>query len=243
MKKVIVVAIAALLSGNVYAFGGDADARATAHGGKGGQGGQGGTGIGIGGSAHQGQGQLQGQLQGQGQAQKSYNTNLNSVYGSNRNSNSNRNANLNANSNRNSNTNVSGSKSGAVSGAASFNKGNSNDITIEDAENPVNSAYAPALAASAGTCLGSASGGAQGSAFGFSIGSTTKDKDCNTRKNTMMLYGLGKKAAAIKYVCNRDAEMAEALGSECPTDETVSKGSTSANHIEGNSWYNENFGS
>lgn len=97
-------------------------------------------------------------------------------------------------------------------------------VVYEDNFKPTaSSAYAPALAASTGTCLGSISGGASTVPFGISLGGTTKDEDCNVRKNTMLLHGLGLKKEAIRLMCAKSEDLAAAIGEEGCTAVGVKK--------------------
>src|SRR5574337_90606 len=89
--------------------------------------------------------------------------------------------------------------------------GGNNSVTVtQDVPRQTASAYAPALAASNGTCLGSASGGVQAPGFGFSAGSTKLDEGCDRRYNAQELARLGYTAAATALMC-QDAGVAKAM--------------------------------
>src|SRR5574337_677504 len=90
------------------------------------------------------------------------------------------------------------------------NGGNSSVTVTQDVPRQTASAYAPALAASNGTCLGSASGGVQAPGFGFSAGSTKLDEGCDRRYNAQELARLGYTAAATALMC-QDAGVAKAM--------------------------------
>lgn len=100
--------------------------------------------------------------------------------------------------------------------SASSNGGNSISSGPVEIENNTNyprqtqSAYAPGLTVSNGTCLGSSSGGIQGPGFGVSAGSTRMDEDCNRRYNSQWLKGLGYPGAATALMC-QDADVNKAM--------------------------------
>lgn len=157
------------------------------------------------------QGQAQGQIQGQSLRNDIRNANNNANF----NSSSSR------SDSRSSSSALSSSASGAHSSAYSGGSnsvassgGNSINISGDIERNPVSSAYAPALTASAGTCMGSTSAGGQGSTFGISFGTTWTDKECNIRKNAMLLQGMGYVHAAKHYLCDQDEAMREAMGAD-----------------------------
>lgn len=78
---------------------------------------------------------------------------------------------------------------------------------------------APGLAAAGiEVCLGSSSGGISVLGGGFSLGSTTKDDDCNIRLYARQLHAMGLKNAAIILQClNPQVNYAmAAAGTPCP---------------------------
>lgn len=100
-----------------------------------------------------------------------------------------------------------GGASSAVGGNNSGNASTSNSFVYE---RQVQSATAPALAVSNGTCMGSTSAGAQGASFGVSIGSTWNDAGCDRRYNAQMLQNLNQPKAAIALMC-MDVQVREAM--------------------------------
>lgn len=129
---------------------------------------------------------------------------------------------------------ASSSDSRATSGSSSRAEGGAaySAISIEaDTRRiPVNTATAPALAASTGTCMGSSSAGAQGAALGLSFGTTWTDAECDRRYDSIRLQQLGASDAALVLMCVkqsvRDA-MAQA-GTPCPE----TKASTEVQQVE-----------
>lgn len=114
------------------------------------------------------------------------------------------------------------------------NEGNnskqSTSVVIEDARNPVASAFAAPLAASNGTCMGSTSAGAQGVTIGVSVGTTWTDSSCDARYDAQALASLGQPVAALARLCQK-AEIAaavEASGAKCPAKSAPVKTSTAS---------------
>jgi hypothetical protein len=85
----------------------------------------------------------------------------------------------------------------------------SNDISIGgdnyvEAENVVNTAYAPTVIATS-DCLGSVSGGGQGSSFGATLGFTTNSEPCNIREDAKLVAALTKDESLVKAtLCQSD---------------------------------------
>ena len=97
---------------------------------------------------------------------------------------------------------TSNTNSGAV---ASFDSHN----TYEAQKPPVSSAFAPALTSTGDTCMGSTTGAVSSAIIGIALGSTYKDDDCNTRKDSRELWNMGQRSAAMARTCmnplNREA--------------------------------------
>jgi hypothetical protein len=117
-----------------------------------------------------------------------------------------------ANISRNANTAAGGNAQASVGGNNNTVGGTqTNQGVTVDARNqsvyqaqerdPVNSAYAPSLAASNGTCMGSSSFGATGPGFSASMGSTWKDSDCSIRYTAEALRASGNNAIAQALLC------------------------------------------
>jgi hypothetical protein len=85
----------------------------------------------------------------------------------------------------------------------------SNDIAIGgdnyvEAENVVNTAYAPTVIATS-DCLGSVSGGGMGTGFGASLGFTTNSNPCNIREDAKLVAALTKDENLVKAtLCQSD---------------------------------------
>ena len=84
---------------------------------------------------------------------------------------------------------------------------------------PVSTATAPSLMSTGqDSCLKSLSAGVQSQVIGFSKGKYVQDGECNRRKDTIVLKGLGMTIAAIARMCQSD-EVWEAMfssGTPCP---------------------------
>jgi hypothetical protein len=96
------------------------------------------------------------------------------------------------------------------------NANNNLDLNIES-KYSTSSAIAAALTASSEACMGSSTGGVQGMSFGVSAGTTWQDKNCNMRKDAVLLFNMGFKIAAIQRLCESE-EIKQALlieGIEC----------------------------
>lgn len=98
----------------------------------------------------------------------------------------------------------------------------SNDIAYSN-RFAVSSAFAAPLVAGGESCMGSTSIGGQGFSFGLSAGSTWHDESCERRKDSITIYNMGEKRAALALMCQeenvRNAMLA--AGRYCPTSETV----------------------
>jgi hypothetical protein len=85
----------------------------------------------------------------------------------------------------------------------------SNNIAIGgdsfvEAENVVNTAYAPTVIATS-DCLGSVSGGGMGTGFGASLGFTTNSNPCNIREDAKLVAALTKDENLVKAtLCQSD---------------------------------------
>lgn len=156
----------------------------------GGAGGNGGTGfgVGIGQGGKGGNASAKGGNATQGQIQGQIGINENSVKSSNSNdskvSKSGNSANVNG---------LSGSVNNTIGG----------DNFVE-AENVVNTAYAPTVIATS-DCLGSVSGGGMGTGFGASLGFTTNANPCNVREDAKLVAALTKDESLVKAtLCQSD---------------------------------------
>jgi hypothetical protein len=65
------------------------------------------------------------------------------------------------------------------------------------------------------SCLGSAQGGANTGAFSFSLGSTTRDLNCERIKNVRLLISIGLKDAAVALLM-QDSAFASAISTAYP---------------------------
>ena len=84
---------------------------------------------------------------------------------------------------------------------------------------PVATATAPSLMSTGpDSCLKSKSGGMQSTVIGFSKGDYVQDEECNRRKDSIVLFSLNMKIAAITRMCqNNDVWEAMLLsGTPCP---------------------------
>lgn len=189
MKKILsTTAILLCLSGNAFALGNNngnsnsfnednsINPTATANGGLGGSGG------------NATQGQLQGQI--------GINDNKSGVKNS-------------GNSQSDSGVFGSGNSANAQIDASRTDNKQKNDISIGgdnyvEAENVVNTAYAPTVIATS-DCLGSVSGGGMGTGFGASLGFTTNSKPCNIREDAKLVATLTKDESLVKAtLCQSD---------------------------------------
>ena len=86
-------------------------------------------------------------------------------------------------------------------------------------EIPVATATAPSLMSTGpDSCLKSKSSGAQTTVIGFSKGGYVQDEECNRRKDSIVLFSLNMKIAAITRMC-QNQEVWEAMllsGTPCP---------------------------
>ena len=93
-----------------------------------------------------------------------------------------------------------GGKGGIGNGGSATGGDSSTTVTVNgavQARNPVSSSYAPALTASAGTCMGSTSAGVSTMSLGLSMGNTWQDEDCNRRRDAAMLIAMGNSELAM----------------------------------------------
>lgn len=84
---------------------------------------------------------------------------------------------------------------------------------------PVNSAYAPSLTASNGTCMGSTTAGATGPGASISFGTTWKDSDCSLRYTAEALRASGNNLIAQALLC-QIAEVKKVAPKHCRAVET-----------------------
>lgn len=112
---------------------------------------------------------------------------------------------------------VTDSTSTSTSNSTSYNKSDSTSTL----KSPPPSAIAPAVTTiNNDLCVVGASGAVQTQIFGMSIGSTSRDMNCERIKLAKNLYDMGMKVAAVATLC-QDRRVFDAMmdaGTPCPVD-------------------------
>lgn len=112
-------------------------------------------------------------------------------------------------------------RAGDVHVSPSLQLSSSLSLAVEAQDrDPVNSAYAPGMAVSNGTCYGTGGLGITAAAFSISGGAPTMDEGCDARYDAASLIAVGEVESAVERLCMKP-EIREArrnAGRPCLSD-------------------------